>query len=150
MSYLMNQKTEIGQAQVTEALLRMKALNIHENAIHEFRSEGKLNRSERQMLNGLVPVGVLYWLDEEETAMVKEWEQETGNMVYHVIKSFTTMGVMYSFLYVSKNTEEWARDMEALKEGYAFAYVKNAEDEWCSEYGEIAIMPCYGGVIRTA
>ena len=149
MSYLKNQKTEIGRAQVSEALLRMKALNIHENAIREFESEGMLNFSEKGMIFG-VPVGVLYWLDEEESKMVKAWEQETGNMVYHVIKDHTTIGVMYSFLYVSTYTEEWERDREDLSEGYALAYVKNMENEDFSEYGGIGIKPCYGGVIRTA
>ena len=75
MSYLTEQKTELAQAQVTEALLRMSKLQIHSNAIKEFLESGKLNRSER---------GILYWLEQDEEKMVREWEKETGNMVYHV------------------------------------------------------------------
>lgn len=48
MSYLTEQKTELAQAQVTEALLRMSKLQIHGNAIKEFLESGKLNRSERE------------------------------------------------------------------------------------------------------
>lgn len=37
-----------------EAVKRMKILDLHENVIHEFENESKLNLSERQ--------GFLYWL----------------------------------------------------------------------------------------
>ena len=136
------QKTELGQAQVAEALLRMKKLILHENVIHEFKSEGKINRSEFG--------GILYWLDEKENGMVKEWEEETGNMVYHVIKNHTDLGVLYSFLYVSKYTEEWESDMADLEEGYAFVYVWVEDDPIFYEYGTIGIKPSIGGVRRTA
>ena len=141
MSYLTEQKTEIGQAQVTEALLRMKQLKIHENAIKEFYDSGKLNLSEN---------GILYWLDEKEQKIIKEWEKKTGNMVYHVIKNYMEFGLCYSFLYVSKNNEEWERDNEELADGFPFVYVKNVNDDWCSEYGSIGITPKWGGVVRTA
>lgn len=39
--------------------------------------------------------------------MVREWEKETGNMVYHVIKDNTEIGLLYTFLYVSDDTEDW-------------------------------------------
>lgn len=139
MSYLTEQKTEL--AQVTEALLRMGALQIHGNAIKEFLESGKLNRSEG---------GILYWLEQDEEAMVREWEKETGNMVYHVIKSYTEFGVLYTYLYVSDNTEDWEEDREDIENEIAFAYVKNVTDDWCSEYGTVGIKPMWGGVLRTA
>ena len=141
MSYLTQQTTEIAQAQVTETLLRMKRLGLHENAVKEFHDCGKLNYSER---------GILYWLDEQEEAMVREWEKKTGNMVYHVIKNRMEFGLCYSFLYVSKYTEEWCEDGDDLKEGCPMVYVKNVDDDWCSEYGRIGIAPRFGGVLRTA
>lgn len=142
MSYLEMQQTEIGQAQVIEALLRMKKLNLHENAIREFKTEGKLNKSEFG--------GILYWLDDEERLLVKNWEAETKNMVYHVIKNHTAIGMMYSFLYVSPSPEGWERDNDDLSEGCALAYVLNVDDPWLSEYGTIGIRPCIGGVRRIA
>lgn len=57
MSFLTEQKTEIAQAQVTEALLRMKKLKLHENVIKDFLENGKLNQSE--------VCGLLYWLNED-------------------------------------------------------------------------------------
>ena len=111
MSYLTEQKTELAQAQVTEALLRMSKLQIHSNAIKEFLESGKLNRSER---------GILYWLEQDEEKMVREWEKETGNMVYHVIKDNTEIGLLYTFLYVSDDTEDWEEDREDIENNIAF------------------------------
>ena len=149
MSYLTQQTTEIAKAQVTEALLRMKKLNLHENAIREFEESGKLNLSAGAVMFGK-RVGVLYWLDEKEQKMVEEWQKETGNMVYHVIKNNLAFGLCYSFLYVSNDPEDWEYDNQSLEEGIQFAYVKNVDDDWCSEYGTIGIQPGFGGVVRTA
>ena len=139
----------IAEAQKVEALLRMKKLDLHENAIREFKEEGKLNLSEGAKVFG-VPVGVLYWLNDEEQKMVDEFEKEYGGKVYHVVKTSTTFGLLYSMLYVSKHPEEWEDDDKSLEEGYAFAYVKNATDDFLSELGEIMIKPAFGGVVRTA
>ena len=137
----------ITEAQKMEALLRMKKLDLHENAIKEFKNEGKLNKSEPAWGNN---VGVLYWLDENERKMVKEWEKKTGNLVYHVIRNNTEFGLCYSFLYVSNQPEEWETDNRDLVMGYPLAYVKNVTDDWCSEYGAIGIRKGFGGVVRVA
>lgn len=137
----------IAEAQKVEALLRMKKLDIHENAIKEFKDEGKLNLSEPAFGNR---VGVLYWLNAEEQKMVDEFEKEYGGKVYHVIKNNTAFGLLYSMLYVSKHPEEWESDDEDLEEGYQVAYVKNATDDFLSELGGIQIKPAFGGVVRIA
>jgi hypothetical protein len=142
MSYLEQQTSEIAQAQVVEALLRMKNLKLHENVIKEFKETGKINLSE----NG----GLLYWLNEEENKMVRDWEKETGNIVYHVIKNNMEFGLCYSLLYVSPHADEWQYDNEDLKEGYPLVYVKNATDNTCSEYGSIGIKSSIGGLVRVA
>ena len=123
----------------------MKMLDLHENAIREFKEEGKLNLSEPAMGNR---VGVLYWLSEDEEKMVRDWEKKTGHLVYHVIKNhLRDIGLCYSFLYVSKDPDVWVRDNEGMEEGIQFAYVKS---DFCSEFGTIGIRPGCGGVIRTA
>ncbi len=141
MSYLTQQTTAEAQAQVKEALERMKKLRIHENAVKEFAENGKLNLSER---------GILFWLNEAEEKMVRDWEKKTGNIVYHVIKNNMVFGLCYSFLYVSKESEEWELDNEDLTDACPYAYVKNVDDDYCSEYGRIGITPRFGGIIRTA
>lgn len=142
MSYLEQQTSEIAQAQVVEALLRMKNLKLHENVINEFKETGKINLSE----NG----GILYWLNDDENNMVRQWEKETGNLVYHVIKNNMEFGLCYSFLYVSPYADEWLNDDEDLKEGYPIVYVKNVTDNTCSEYGSIGIKSSIGGLVRVA
>ncbi len=142
MSYFEKQTTEVGKAQVMEALYRMKNLQLHENVIREFREEGKLNLSEI--------CGILFWLNEQEEKLVRDWEKKTGNMVYHVIKNHFGFGLCYSFLYVSTYQDEWEYDRDNLKAGYPIAYVHNDTFEFLSEYGAIEIEPQIGGLIRTA
>lgn len=138
----------IAEAQKVEALLRMKKLDLHENAIREFKEEGKLNLSEPAMGNR---VGVLYWLNEDEEKMVRDWEKETGHLVYHVIKNnLIDIGLCYSFLYVSKDPDVWVQDNVDMEDGIQFAYVKNADYDGFSESGTIGIRPAFGGVVRTA
>lgn len=130
------------EQQKQEAIERMKMLKLSPNIIKEFEKENTLNLSE----NG----GILYWLDSDQQAIVDEFETEHDALVYHVIHNFTEFGGLYSLLYVSKHEEEWETDREDLKDGYAFVYVKNVDDNWCSKFGSICIKPQYGGLVRTA
>ena len=129
------------QKAIEEALERMKVLKLHPNVIREFKNERKLNLTE--------PWGALYWLNEEQDKMVKEFEKKTCAIVYHVIRSNTTIGEMYSLLYISKHEEEWEMDREDLSAGQVFAYVINKTIPDFSEYGTIGIKPFIGGVVRT-
>lgn len=136
----MQQSEEMIAKQKEEALKRMKLLNFFGNAVKEFKNQGKLNYSER---------AVLFWPEEEVVQKVKEWEEKTGNMVYHMIKNMMEWGACYSLLYVSSEEEFWERDREDLEEGYPLVYSMNMES-WGSEYGTIGIKSCMGGVLRTA
>ena len=120
----------------------MRMLNLYPNIIKEFDKEGIVNLSE----NG----GILFWLDSDQQAIVDEFEQKYNALVYHVIRSFTEFGEMYALLYVSKHEEEWEYDRDDLKHGYALAYVKNVDDDFCSEFGSIGVKQQFGGLVRTA
>lgn len=126
--------------QIEEGVKRMRALKMLKQPINEFKNEGVLNLSE----NG----GYLYWLDAKERDMVANFESENDATVYHVIKSFTQFGVMYSLMYVSKYEEEWQMDMEDIKNGQAVVYVVNVDMPECSELGSIGVVPSIGGVKR--
>lgn len=132
---------ELREKQKAQAIERMKKLDIMEQPVKEFEEEGKLNLSE----NG----GLLYYLNEDEQKMVDDFEKENNGLVYHVIKSRTTIGLMYALLYVSEYLEEWKMDMEDLGAGQALAYVVNMDMPDCSEFGTIGIKPSIGGLIRT-
>lgn len=129
------------QKQKQEAIARMKLLKLHQNIIREFEQDDVINLSE----NG----GILFWLDEKQTEYVRNFEKNYDAVVYHVIHEYTNIGEMLSFLYVSDDKYEWGYDRDDLKKGYALAYVKNPDDEECSEFGTIGIKPQYGGLIRT-
>ena len=128
--------------QRTEALKRMELLKLHENVIDDFKEIALLNQSELG--------GILYWVEGEMEKKIREWEEKTGNLVYHVIHDYTEFGELLSLLYVSQYEDEWETDREDIQDGYALAYVMNLTDDWCSEYGSIGIRPQWGGVVRTA
>ncbi len=128
------------EKQRLEAIERMRMLGIHENAIKEFEEEGKINKSET--------IGFLYWLNEEEEKLIRNWEKETGNMAYHAIFNNTPFGRMLSILYVSKYEEEWEFDRKDIENNMPIAYVMNLDDEMLSEAGTIVIKRNIGGLIR--
>lgn len=133
--------SDLRERQKVAAIERMKKLGIMEQPIKEFEESGKLNLSESG--------GILYWLNEDEQKMVDDFEKENNGLVYHVIKSRTNIGLMYSLLYVSEYEEEWKMDMEDLGTGQALAYVVNKDMPDCSEFGTIGIESSIGGLIRT-
>lgn len=133
--------SDLREEQKSEAVKRMRALKMLEQPIQEFEGSGTLNLSENN--------GMLYWLDKNEKSMVSKFETENDCLVYHVIKSYTSMGLMYSLLYVSSYPEEWETDMEDIKNEEALAYVVNINMPDCSEFGSIGIEPVNGGVQRT-
>lgn len=125
-----------------EAIARMKLLHLHPNVIREFESENILNLSESG--------GFLYWLTDAQKEHVLAFEKEYNALVYHIIHDYTEFGELLTFLYVSDHQEEWEADREELREGYACAYVKNLDDDGCSELGGICFKAQYGGLVRTA
>lgn len=127
--------------QKLEALERMQMLGIYPAAINELRKSDRLNRSEA--------MGFLYWLDEKELKMVKDFEADSGNFVYHVIKSYFTSGeLVYSLLFVSPDADEWDEDVEQLNKKAPYVYVYNASAAWNSEFGQIGIRSSFGGLVR--
>lgn len=132
---------DIRTQQRKEALKRMKKLKLHKNVIDEFSKEDKLNVS---VLNGM-----LYWLDDDYKKIVNDFEKEYNAVVYHLIFTPTKFGRMLSLLYVSKHKSEWEIDIENLNENIVFAYIKNLDDDYCSEFGYIGFRQNAGGLIRT-
>jgi hypothetical protein len=129
------------QEQKQEAIARMRMLKLHTNAINEFEKDDVINLSEHG--------GILYWLNEDQMQHVKAFEGKYTSVVYHVIHNITEFGELLAFLYVSDSEEEWDYDRDDIKDGYAYAYVKNLDDDMCSEFGSIGIKPQFGGIVRT-
>ena len=125
------------------ALSAMKSLDIYAPYIKKFEKDGTITLFER--FGG-------YYIDEhndpELLNKIKEFESEYGSVVYAVTHTFTEFGELYEFLCISKYEEEWEDTLEDVKEGYAFSYVWNKTDEWCSEFGTIMVTSIGGGIAR--
>ena len=127
--------------QKKEAIKRMMKLDIYTQAIKEFEKDNVLNKSESG--------GILFWLDENEKKMVKEFEEKYKATIYHLIHNYTEFGELYSLLFVSKYKEDWDYDNDDLNHNICLAYVKNMNEDAFSEFGSIGIKSQFGGLIRT-
>ena len=128
------------ERQYQQALERMKLLKLDNHCINAFK-KGELWESEGK--------GALYELEENEKEIVKDFNDKNPEcLVYHLIHNRFEFGECYTILFVSNYEEEWEKDIEDIKQGYVFGYVKNIDDEWCSEFGTVYVRPIYGGLIR--
>ena len=127
--------------QENEILERMKLLKLDKSCINALLKNHKVWESEG--------FGALYEVNEEEQKIVDKFQKEhKGCLVYHMIHNKFEFGECYSILYVSPDVDEWQQDKEDIKDGYVFAYVYNKDDEWCSEFGSIAVKSEFGGLVR--
>ena len=126
-----------------EAIARMKKLGVFSETIKQFEQEDLVSISEP-------PVGAFFWVENEELEEMRRFEQRHKALVYVIIRSYTTIGKMDSYLYVSDYKDEWQRDRDALNSNEAFAYVINRDMPDCSEFGSIGIRRTIaGGLART-
>ena len=130
--------------QKEKALECMKTLNIYKPYIRKFDKDGTVTLFER--------FGGYYITEDQEPELlekIKEFEAETGSLVYAVTHERFWFGECYSFLCVSKYEEEWEYTLEQEDQyNIAWAYVWNKTDEWCSEFGSIGIKSLWGGIAR--
>lgn len=124
-----------------EAIKRMKILQLHQNVLDDFMNENKLNKSDS-------PLGSLYWLDEEEIKIVKDFEKRHNVLVYHVIHTFSNLGETYELLFVTTEKEEWENEKRDLKNGFAFAQAIVIDYDPNSEMGYIGVESKNGGIVR--
>ena len=132
------------EEKIKEAVLRMKKYGIFPETIKQFEKEGLISRSEP-------PMGAYFWLSEEEIRKVREFEAEYNAVVYSVIRTYSKeIGMMDSYLFVGDHREEWETDRRLIDENEAFAYVRNHDAPWCSEFGSIGIARgAAAGLLRT-
>lgn len=126
-----------------EAIARMKAWGIYAPIVKQFEKEDLVSES-------APPLGACFWLNEEQLARVREFEEQNNALVYHVIHSYTNIGEMESYLYVSDYPEEWEMDRQDIGEGSQLVYVVNKDAPDCSEFGSIGIaLTAAAGLRRT-
>ena len=133
--------TPTKKEQMEECLIRLKLSGLCSEVITDFQN-GQLYKTER--------LGILYYLNDNEMAIVKNFEKKHNATVYHILHSNTEFGELLAILYVSKYKEEWKTDREDLKEGIAFSYVYNVDCPEYSEFGSIGFVSRFGGLVRTS
>ena len=125
-----------------EAVKRMELLKMSRQCINAFK-RGEIWESEG--------IGALYECDNTEKDIIKEFEEENADcLVYHMIHNRFDFGECYTMLYVSSDENEWEQDRIDIMQGYPLAYVKNIDDEYCSEFGCVGIKPNIGGLVRVS
>ena len=115
-----------------EAIKRMKLWKIYPETIKQFEKDGLISMSEP-------PFGAYYWITPEIEKAVREFEEKYNAMVYSVIRSYTNIGIMDSYLFVSDYCEEWGMDIKDISKHRALAYVNNITYPDCSELGSIGV-----------
>ena len=126
-----------------EAIERMKLLDIMDETIEQYADFGYVTRSDP-------PLGALFWVSDQELADIRLWETEHNARVYHVVRAYTSLGILDSYLYVSNNKDEWEIDRQLLETGEPLVYVVNRSDPYCSEFGTIGIKTTTAkGLVRT-
>ena len=131
------------EEKMAEAIERMKALRVFKPTIKQFKDDGYISISEP-------PFGAFYWAEGDDLKRIREFEEQNNALVYLVVRSYTTLGKMDSYLFVSDYPEEWALDREDIKEGRQLVYVFNHDMPDCSEFGSIGVaLTSAAGLRRT-
>ena len=113
-----------------DAIERMKKIGIFDGTIKDFQDDDLVSQS-------LPPFGACYWIEGKQLNRVREFEEQYNALVYFVIHSFTKIGEMDSYLFVSDHEEEWEQDREDLEYEQTLAYVYNYDTPDFSEFERI-------------
>ena len=127
-----------------KALDIMQKLDIYKPYIKGFETDNEVCYFERF-------AGFWAWQDEDLIAKVKEIEEKYNCTVYAITHEFTEFGELYDFLLVTDYPEEWedlVYNGQTRNQHYAFTYCWNKDDDFCSEFGTIAIESFGGGIRR--
>ncbi len=133
----------IAQERKTIALQLLKQLDIYKPYIEGYEENDQVCFYEN--FAG-------FWVDQEPEIeeKMKEVEKKYNCTVYAITHEYTEFGECYDFLIVPDYPEEWDSLVcsNRKNEHYAFAYVWNKTDEWCSEFGMVAVKSFCGGIKR--
>lgn len=140
---------EMMKADAVKRLDYLTQKGLHYNVMADFRDRDLVNYSE---FNGLC--GAIYWFNEDGGAkpewmkLVKDFEERTGNLVYHITHEHSNFGELLDLFIVSKYEEDWNYERDDLYNGAAYCYVINLDEPDFSEFGAIGIRVLGGGIIR--
>ena len=130
------------QDKKVKAIEVMKTLDIYKPYIAGFRDNDLVCFFENFG-------GFWVYQEPEIEAKMREIEKKHNCTVYAITHEFTEFGELYDFLIITDYEEEWDTLVSGKgNQHYAFAYVWNKDDEWCSEFGTIGVQSFGGGIRR--
>lgn len=132
-----------------EALRRMKEMDFIPEVLNSFMRDGSIWISESP-LSTLYVLEDGYTYEKEVREILAEFKRCNAGRPYHVIRTVTNIGTMYSVLYVSNWKEEW--NTEGMgDDGEIIAGVYNVEmGNQGFDFGCIWVRPLFGGLCRVA
>lgn len=127
------------------AVKAMKAMKIDWHYIHAFQH--------KDVVTQFYKYGGFYVDEHTECNLlqkIKEIEAETGVCVYAVTQETFEFGKCFTMLCISQYEEDALHAWDEGDDGtiYAFCYVYNADNEWCSEFGTCGFHCAVGGIRR--
>ena len=135
----MNVTKEIKKQRAIEL---MQQLEIYKPYIRGFETDNKVCFFENFG-------GFWAYQEPELMAKIKEIEETHNILVYAVTHEYLEFGECYDFLYIPDYKEDWYEILySAGKCFYAFAYVWNKTNDYCSEFGTIGVISFGGGIKR--
>ena len=121
----------------------VSALTLSGSKVECFEQEGIVSKS-------APPLGTCSQLEGEQLERVRKFEENYNAVVYHVIHSFTNIGELESYLFVSDRPDEWETDRKDLKSGQPLAWVYNYDEPDWPEFGYIGVsLTTAAGLRRT-
>jgi len=119
--------------QKQEALSRLMRLKVPSNVAKDFDRFGRVYMCSS-------PSGNYALIDDKDMkAEITAFEESYEATVFLVIRMVTFYGLLDSFIYVSKYTDEWDEEKTDLKDGYLMTYTINRDYPMCTEFGSICI-----------
>ena len=135
-------KTTIEQRK-EKAIELLQKLDIYKPYINGFKKSNEICYYERF-------AGFWAWQDEKLTKKINEIEEKYHCTVYAVTHEYAEFGECFDFLIVPNDSDDWQDLISNYNQNtfYAFAYVWNKDDDYCSEFGDILIQSAFGGIRR--
>ncbi|MDD6255107.1 MAG: hypothetical protein PUA82_03760 [Eubacteriales bacterium] len=131
---------QIKEQQKSEALRRMKALNLLPSIVEDFRKNGTIYMSGEE--------GMLYFPDQEQLDLVRRFEKRNNVLVYHIINEVKSYGECCTMLYIPADPSGWKSFDKNIRDGLVDAYVYNMTKPDMSEAGLIQVKSVNGGLQR--
>ena len=139
-------KTLTREQQRSIAIKALEQLNIYKPYVKKFESDGTVTLFQRY---------AGYYVDDTQNQdvlkIIRDFEQETGSLVYAVTEEYFEFGHCYTLLCVSKYAEDARYTLEDTLQPdkfIAFSWVHNASEPTFSEYGSVVVHSALGGIRR--